>query len=75
MPFANFPERKSLNMADYSTCGVRCHSGANKPPQNNQTCRFELGAPPSLKINQSRTGYAIFFPKLIRLIIYLRSTL
>ncbi|MFS7917379.1 hypothetical protein Hanom_Chr03g00188341 [Helianthus anomalus] len=75
MPFANFPERKFLNMADYSTYVVRCRSGVNKPPENNQTCRFELDALPSLKINQSRTGYAIFFTKLTLLIIYLRLTL
>ncbi|MFS7959309.1 hypothetical protein Hanom_Chr08g00689581 [Helianthus anomalus] len=62
-------------MADYSTCVVRCRSGANEPPQNNQTCRFELDAPPSLKINQSRAGCAIFFTKLTRSIIHLRLTL
>ncbi|MFS7910873.1 hypothetical protein Hanom_Chr02g00111321 [Helianthus anomalus] len=74
MPFANFPERKSLNMADYPTCCTMSQR-SKKPPQNNQTCGFELDAPPSLDINKSRTGYAIFFTKLTRLIIYLRLTL
>ncbi|MFS7943118.1 hypothetical protein Hanom_Chr06g00496561 [Helianthus anomalus] len=57
-PFANFPELKSLSMADYSRRVVRCHSGAHKPPRNNQTCRFELDAPPSI----SNQELGVLFP-------------